>query len=61
MSKISTYDGTKRFYQPMKHRQKWTWKDCTIEKLQDSVQLQTMSALHDQNTIRNNGQPSYES
>ena len=28
-------------------------------KLQDSVQLQTVVALHDQKTIRNNGQPSY--
>ena len=28
-------------------------------KLQDSVQLQTVLALYDQETIRNNGQPSY--
>ena len=28
-------------------------------KLQDSVQLQTAIALYDQETIRNNGQPSY--
>ena len=28
-------------------------------KLQDSVQLQTVLALYDQETVRNNGQPSY--
>ena len=28
-------------------------------KLQDSVQLQTVLALCDQETVRNNGQPSY--
>ena len=30
----------------------------TSQKLQDSVQLQTASALHDQEIVRNNGQPS---
>ena len=28
-------------------------------KLQDSVQLQNVLALHDQETVRNNEQPSY--
>ena len=30
-----------------------------MSKLQDSVQLQTVLALYDQETVRNNGQTSY--
>ena len=29
-SKISMYDGTKLYYQQVRHLQKWSWKDYTI-------------------------------
>ena len=58
-SKTSTYDGIKLYYQRAKCLQMWSWKDCTCQKIQDSVQLQTVLALYDQETVRNNGQTSY--
>ena len=58
-SKISSLDGIKLYYQWVKCLPKWSWKDCTSQKKQDSVQLQTVLALYDQDTARNNGKPNY--
>ena len=30
-SKISMYEGAKRYYQQVKHLQKWSWKECTSQ------------------------------
>ena len=51
MSKISTYDGIRHCFQQTRHSQIRSW--------QDSVQLQTVMALYDQETVRNTGQTSY--
>ena len=59
-SKISTFDGIKLYYQSTSDMP----SDVILEglyksKLQDSVQLQTVLALYDQETVRNSGQKSY--
>ena len=36
-----------------------SWKHCTSQKLQNSVQLRTVMALKDQEVARNNGTPNY--
>ena len=53
MSKISTFDGIKLHYE-----QAYAFR-CGPSKLQDSVQLQTVSSLYDPETVRNNGQTCY--
>ena len=59
MSKISTYDGTEHYCQQVKHQQKMVLEGFYKSKLQGSVQLQTVLALYDQETARNNWQPSF--
>ena len=61
MSKISMHDWTRHYCQPLRHFQKWSWKDCTSQNWRNSVQLQTVLALYDQENIRNIGQPNYSS
>ena len=43
----------------MKYQRKWSWRVFFKSKLQDSVQLQTVMALYEQEDIQNNEQPSY--
>ena len=59
MFKLLTSDKNKLKNQRAKCQQMWSWKDCTSQKLQESVQLQTLLALYEQETVRNNGQTSY--
>ena len=58
-SKISTYDGTKHYCQQVKFPTEMVLEGLNNSKLQDSVQLHTVLALFDQETVRNNGQPNY--
>ena len=37
----------------MNHFRIRSWKDCRSQKLKDSVQLQTVLALYDPETVRN--------
>ena len=59
MSKISTYDGTKLYYQQPRPPTEMVLEGLYKSKLQDSVQLQIVLALYDQETVRNNAQPSH--
>ena len=38
---------------------KRSWKDCTSQKLQVSVQLQTVLVMYEQENVRHNEQPIY--
>ena len=57
-SKISTYDGTKHNCQ-LRNNYRNGLGRLYKSKLQVSVQLQTVLASYDQETVRNNGQQSY--
>ena len=58
-SKVSTFGGIKLYYQQMSEMpSNVILKGLYKSELQDSVQLQTVLALYDQETIRNNGQTS---
>ena len=59
MSKISTADGIMLYYLWVKCLQMWSWKGLYKSKLQESVQLQTVLAMYDQETARNSGKPNY--
>ena len=59
MSKISTFDGIKLYYQQTDMPSDVILEGLYKSKLQDSVQLQTVLALYDQEAVRNNGQTSY--
>ena len=48
MSKISMYDGTKRYYQQVKHQQKWSWEDCTSWRYDILCSFTLYWLLHDQ-------------
>ena len=52
MFKISTSDAMLLYYLWVKCPQIRSWKDCTSQKSQNSVQLQTVLALYDQETAR---------
>ena len=56
-SKISTFDGVTLNYQRAKSLQ--ILEGLCKSKLQDSVLLQTVLALYDQETVRSNGQTCY--
>ena len=57
-SKTSTFDGIKLYDQRVKMFSDVIPEGLYKSKLQDSVQLQTVLALYDQETVRNNGQTS---
>ena len=58
-SKLSTFDGTKLYYQQVKYLPKWSWKDCTSQNCKILFSFRLSWLLYDQETVRNNGQPSY--
>ena len=62
LSRISMYIGTKHYNRQAKLLQKCSWKDFTSQnyRIQVSVQLQTVSALYDQETNRNSGQSTFQ-
>ena len=53
MSKISTLNGIKLFYQWTKYLQMWSWKDCTSQSYKTLFSFQTVLAVYDQGTFRN--------
>ena len=58
-SKISTFGGINLYSQQATCLQMWSWKDCTGQNYKTPVQLRTVLALYDQETVRNNGQTRY--
>ena len=58
MSRISSCDGTKRYYQPVKHRRKWTWKDCTSQNCRTLFGFRLCWLRMTKGLFGTNGQPS---
>ena len=58
-SKTSTFDGIKLYYQQANMLSDVILEEFYESKLQDSVQLLTVFAVYDQETVRNNGQTSF--
>ena len=56
-SKISTLDGIKLYLSVSEMLSEVILEGLYKSKLQDSVQLQTVLALYDQETVRNSGKP----
>ena len=57
--RISIQDGIKLYYPQVKFPHKWSWKVYATQKLQYSVQRQTVLGMYEQENIRNNGQPCF--
>ena len=59
MSKISTFDGIKLYYQQAICLQMWSWKGCASQNYRTLFSFIPSWLLYDQETVRNNGQTSY--
>ena len=55
--KYSTQDGTKLYYLQVKYLQRMSWKVCKLT-IRDSLQLQTVLAINDQEIDRDRVMPS---
>ena len=58
-SKILTLDGVMHYYQWREMPSSMILEGLYKSKLQNSAQLQTVLALYDKETARNNGKPNY--